>query len=94
LPVCAGNFHFRAPISRSVRAFSGPCGHFSIRAGDLPVRAGQLPVRAAIFPSVRPFFDSCGQKAPFLMFFQKSQRDFIIQPGVGRPAAPKSDEGG
>jgi hypothetical protein len=65
LPVCAGNFLFRAPISRSVRAFSGPCGHFSIRAGDLPFRAGHLSVRAAIFPSVRVFFDLCGQKASF-----------------------------
>jgi hypothetical protein len=57
-----------------VRAFSGPCGHFSIRAGDLPFRAGQLPVRAAIFQSVRAFFDSCGQKASFSVVFAKNPK--------------------
>jgi len=59
-----------------VRAFSSPCGHFSIRAGDLPFRAGQLPVRAAIFPSVRAFFDLCGQKASFLTVFATIPRGF------------------
>jgi hypothetical protein len=67
LPICADNFHFRALISRSVRAFPGSCGHLSIRAGNLPFRAGQLPVRATIFPSVRAFFDLCGQKNQFLV---------------------------
>jgi hypothetical protein len=74
LPVCAGNFHFRAPISRSVRTFSGSCGHFSIRADDLPFRAGQLPVHAAIFPSVQAFFDLCGQKASFFTGFGKNPK--------------------
>jgi hypothetical protein len=57
-----------------VRAFSGPCGHFSIRADDLPFRAGQLPVRAAIFPSVRVFFDLCGQKPQFFAGFDKNPK--------------------
>jgi len=88
-------------ISISVRRFPVLCGRFPVRAAIFQsVRAISRFVRAN-FPSVRRFSHPCGRfsiragkKPRFLMFFQKSQRDFIIQPGVGRPAAPKSDEGG
>jgi hypothetical protein len=72
LPVCAGNFPFRAGKIRFVRPFSRPCDDFPIRAGDLPIHAGQLPVRAAFFPSVRLFSDSCEPKVTFLRLLANS----------------------
>jgi hypothetical protein len=50
-----------------MRPFSRPCGENSIPAGIWPFRASQLFVRAGKNPSVRPFFDLCGEygHAPF-----------------------------
>jgi hypothetical protein len=65
LSTCADTFPSRALKIRFGRSFSRPCGENSIRAGTLAFRARQLLVRAGKNPSVRPFFDLCGQKLGF-----------------------------